>query len=87
SGDGSDAFKAAMETAVLPRLVDFRPDLIVISAGFDAHHRDPLGGLNLVDADFAWITAKLMDIADAAAGGRVVSILEGGYDLEGLARS
>jgi acetoin utilization deacetylase AcuC-like enzyme len=87
SGDGSDDFKAAMEEVVLPRLTDFRPDLVLISAGFDAHHRDPLGGINLVEADFAWATAKLMDIADRSASGRVVSILEGGYDLEGLARS
>lgn len=86
-GDGSDAFKEAMETAVLPRMTDFAPDLVIISAGFDAHHRDPLGGINLVEADFAWATAKLMDIADKTAAGRVVSILEGGYDLEGLARS
>jgi acetoin utilization deacetylase AcuC-like enzyme len=59
----------------------------VISAGFDAHARDPLANLNLLEADFAWATQKLMDIADAHAGGRVVSVLEGGYDLEGLARS
>jgi acetoin utilization deacetylase AcuC-like enzyme len=87
SGDGSADFREAMQTAVLPRLAAFAPDLVIISAGFDAHTRDPLGGVNLVEADFAWVTAKLMDIADARAGGRVVSILEGGYDLEGLARS
>jgi acetoin utilization deacetylase AcuC-like enzyme len=87
SGDGSAEFKEAMETVVLPRLTAFAPDLVLISAGFDAHHRDPLGGINLVEADFAWATAKLMDVADASAGGRLVSILEGGYDLEGLARS
>ena len=66
---------------------DFHPDLIVISAGFDAHARDPLANLNLLEADFAWATQRLMEIADADAGGRVVSVLEGGYDLEGLARS
>jgi acetoin utilization deacetylase AcuC-like enzyme len=59
----------------------------VISAGFDAHTRDPLANLNLVEADFAWATQKLMEIADQSAQGRVVSVLEGGYDLEGLAGS
>jgi acetoin utilization deacetylase AcuC-like enzyme len=87
SGDGGAEFKEAMETVVLPRMADFRPDLVLISAGFDAHHRDPLGGLNLTEADFAWATARLMDIADRHADGRLVSVLEGGYDLEGLARS
>ncbi len=87
SGDGSLEFREAVDSAILPRLLDFRPDLVVISAGFDAHMRDPLGGMNLVEADFAWVTAKLMDIADRSAGGRVVSLLEGGYDLEGLAKS
>ncbi len=84
--DGS-GFREAMETVILPRLDAFAPELIVISAGFDAHARDPLGGLNLVEADFAWATRALMDTADKHAGGRVVSLLEGGYDLEGLARS
>ena len=71
----------------MPRLRDFKPALIVISAGFDAHMRDPLANLNLVEADFAWATQKIMDVADQCAGGRVVSLLEGGYDLEGLANS
>ena len=87
AGDGSDAFREAMETAILPRLNGFKPDLIVISAGFDAHTRDPLANLNLVEADFAWITKKLMEIADDSANGRIVSMLEGGYDLQGLSRS
>ena len=86
-GDGGDEFRAALEGVILPRLRDFRPDLIVISAGFDAHMRDPLANLNLLEADFDWATRKLMEIADASAGGRVVSVLEGGYDLEGLANS
>ena len=86
-GDGGDEFRAAFETVILPRLRDFRPDLIVISAGFDAHMRDPLANLNLLEADFDWATRKLMEIADACAGGRIVSVLEGGYDLEGLANS
>jgi acetoin utilization deacetylase AcuC-like enzyme len=86
-GDGGDEFRAAFETTILPRLRDFRPDLIVISAGFDAHMRDPLANLNLLEADFDWATRKLMEVADASAGGRVVSVLEGGYDLQGLANS
>ncbi len=87
AGDGGSEFREAFETAILPRLQAFRPDLIVISAGFDAHMRDPLANLNLSEADFGWATRKIMDIADMSAGGRVVSVLEGGYDLEGLARS
>jgi acetoin utilization deacetylase AcuC-like enzyme len=86
-GDGGDAFRSAFETVILPRLRDFRPDLIVISAGFDAHMRDPLANLNLVESDFDWVTRKLMEVADASAGGRLVSVLEGGYDLDGLANS
>jgi acetoin utilization deacetylase AcuC-like enzyme len=86
-GDGGEDFRAAFESAILPRLRDFGPDLIVISAGFDAHMRDPLANLNLLEADFDWATRKLMEIADATAAGRVVSVLEGGYDLEGLANS
>ena len=87
AGDGGEEFREAMDLAILPRVESFRPDLVIISAGFDAHTRDPLGGLNLVEADFAWATMKLMEIADRTCGGRVVSVLEGGYDLEGLARS
>ena len=75
------------ETAILPRVESFNPDLILISAGFDAHWRDPLADLELTEADFAWATKQLMDIADRCCGGRIVSLLEGGYDLEGLARS
>lgn len=86
-GDGGDQFRQAMETTILPRLRDFSPDLIVISAGFDAHRRDPLANLNFVEADYKWVTQKLMEVADKSARGRVVSVLEGGYDLEGLSRS
>ena len=87
AGDGSDAFRDAFESAILPRLADFRPDLVIISAGFDAHWRDPLANINLKEPDFAWATQKLMELADRHAGGRLVSILEGGYDLEGLSKS
>lgn len=86
-GDGSAPFRAAFEEAILPRLTTFRPDLIVISAGFDAHHLDPLGGLSLTEADFAWATLKLMEFADTHCAGRVISVLEGGYSLKGLAAS
>jgi acetoin utilization deacetylase AcuC-like enzyme len=86
-GDGGEAFREAFESRILPRLRDFGPELIVISAGFDAHMRDPLANLNLVEADFVWATQKIMDVADQCADGRIVSLLEGGYDLEALASS
>ena len=87
SGDDGSVFKDAFRSAILPRLRDFAPDLIVISAGFDAHWRDPLASLRLTEADFAWATSHVMEIADRRCNGRVVSVLEGGYDLEGLSRS
>jgi acetoin utilization deacetylase AcuC-like enzyme len=87
AGDAGDVFREAMETTILPRIDDFAPDLVIISAGFDAHRRDPLGNLNLVEADYVWATRKLMDIAQRRCSGRVVSVLEGGYDLDSLARS
>jgi acetoin utilization deacetylase AcuC-like enzyme len=87
AGDGGEKFREAMDTVILPRLRVFKPDLLVISAGFDAHARDPLANLNFVEADFAWATQALMEIADASAKGRIVSMLEGGYDLQGLCRS
>jgi acetoin utilization deacetylase AcuC-like enzyme len=87
AGDGGKEFRTAFEQSILPRLRDFHPDLIVISAGFDAHIRDPLANLNLVEADFGWVTREIMAVADQSAQGRVVSVLEGGYDLEGLAQS
>ncbi|MBK1622745.1 histone deacetylase family protein [Afifella marina] len=87
AGDGSDHFREAFNERILPSVKNFAPDLIIISAGFDAHHRDPLAELNLEHEDFAWATGKLMDLADDHAGGRLVSVLEGGYDLRGLAVS
>ena len=86
-GDGGAEFRAAMQSVILPRLRAFAPDFVVISAGFDAHLRDPLASLNLLEPDFAWATQQIMQVADASAQGRVVSTLEGGYDLEGLAQS
>jgi len=86
-GDAGEAFRAAFESRILPRLADFRPELIVISAGFDAHMRDPLANINLDERDFAWVTQKIMEVADRYAGGRIVSLLEGGYDLQALGNS
>ena len=85
--DGSAKFRAAFENLILPQLQKFSPELIIISAGFDAHYRDPLASLNLRAEDFGWVTRKLMDVAETSAGGRVVSVLEGGYDLQGLKES
>lgn len=87
AGDGGEQFRAAMESTILPRLEAFGPDLLLISSGFDAHMRDPLAGLNFTEDDFAWATRKLMELADKKSGGRLVSVLEGGYDLQGLADS
>ena len=85
--DTGDQFRAAFKERVLTALDDFQPDLIIISAGFDAHHRDPLAEINLVEDDFDWATGKLMDAAGRHCNDRLVSLLEGGYDLKGLAAS
>lgn len=87
SGDGGEPFREAFATRILPALENFAPDLIVFSAGFDAHRDDPLAGLRLVEEDYAWVTAKVMDIAERHCHGRVVSMLEGGYHLNALAAS
>jgi acetoin utilization deacetylase AcuC-like enzyme len=76
-----------MTRVLLPALDRFRPEMVLISAGFDAHRNDPLAQLMLEDADYAWIPAELLEIARAPAGGRVVSTLEGGYDLAALGAS
>jgi acetoin utilization deacetylase AcuC-like enzyme len=85
--DGSAQFRAAFENVILPQLQKFAPELIIVSAGFDAHYRDPLASLNLRAEDFGWVTRKLMDVAGRSAEGRIVSVLEGGYDLQGLKES
>lgn len=85
--DGSEDFARAMREGILPRIAEFQPDLLLISAGFDAHRRDPLAQINLQEEDFAWATEQLMEIAANSCDGRVVSLLEGGYDLQGLAGS
>jgi acetoin utilization deacetylase AcuC-like enzyme len=86
-GSGSAQFREAWEYIGLPALMEFRPDLLLISAGFDAHRADPLAQLRLNTEDFGWITDRLLAVADVACGGRVVSALEGGYDLAALAAS
>jgi len=84
-GEGSEAFRAAWSDRGLPEVERFRPDLILVSAGFDAHERDPLGQLQLQDDDYGWITAEIRAIAESSCDGKMVSMLEGGYDLEALA--
>ena len=84
-GTNSALFRARMQDRMLPALREFAPEMLIISAGFDAHAQDPLGGLGFTDDDFHWITRELLDAARPSAGSRVVSILEGGYSLEGLA--
>ena len=86
-GAGGPAFRTAVTEKILPTLEAFAPELVLISAGFDAHADDPLAQLMLREDDFAWITQRMCDIADTHAGGRVVSTLEGGYDLDALAAS
>jgi acetoin utilization deacetylase AcuC-like enzyme len=84
---GSPEFRTAMKDVVLPRLEAFRPELLLISAGFDAHRDDPLAQVNLEEEDYAWATRELAVVADRHARGRIVSTLEGGYDLAALGRS
>ena len=86
-GDDGVKFREAFETRILPALDAFAPDLILVSAGFDAHLKDPLAQLRLVEADFAWVTEQLLEAAARHSGGRLVSSLEGGYDLDALAKS
>ena len=86
-GSGGGAMRAAYEALVFPALEAWKPELILISAGFDAHADDPLAGLEWQAGDYAWLTGRICDVAEAHAGGRVVSALEGGYDLGALAAS
>ncbi len=83
-GADSDAFREAMESIVLPRMAAFSPDLVMISAGFDAHRRDPLAQLALETEDFIWATEEIRKIAENSCAGRLISTLEGGYDLQAL---
>lgn len=86
-GSGGKVFREAMENMVLPALEEFSPEFLLISAGFDAHRSDPLAQMELTEDDFSWVTGRLYDLADQHASGRVVSTLEGGYDLDALAAS
>jgi len=87
AGSGGDEFREAVRERWLPALDAFRPELIYISAGFDAHREDPLAGLNFTESDYAWVTRELCSVAARHARGRVVSLLEGGYSLSALGRS
>lgn len=87
SGTGSSEFREAFVTRILPELNHFAPQLVLISAGFDAHRLDPLANLNLDADDYAWVTTELVAIAERHAGGRIVSTLEGGYSLTALYES
>jgi acetoin utilization deacetylase AcuC-like enzyme len=87
AGDGSYEFRELWDGVLLPRLHAFKPQLLLISAGFDAHRNDPLADIRLQTEDYAWITERLVDVARTHADGRVVSTLEGGYDLTALAAS
>jgi acetoin utilization deacetylase AcuC-like enzyme len=84
---GSEAFRVAWETRLLPAIDAFEPQLLLVSAGFDAHARDPLAQLRLSADDYGWLTQRLVELANRHAQGRVVSLLEGGYDLVALRES
>jgi acetoin utilization deacetylase AcuC-like enzyme len=86
-GDGGAELRAAFQDRILPALQAFSPELIIVSAGFDAHERDPLGSLTMTADDFAWVTRELMTSAETLCDGRLVAVLEGGYDLQGLTES
>jgi acetoin utilization deacetylase AcuC-like enzyme len=87
AGTGSALWREKVEGTILQRLDAFRPELLMISAGFDAHEADPLAQMRLTEADFAWVTGKLVEVAERHSQGRIVSVLEGGYDPDALARS
>jgi acetoin utilization deacetylase AcuC-like enzyme len=86
SRSGSEAFRAAVTGKWLPALDAFKPEMIFISAGFDGHREDDMGNLGLVEADYAWVTQRIVEVARHHANGRIVSCLEGGYELSPLAR-
>ncbi|MBW7902925.1 MAG: histone deacetylase family protein [Rhodocyclaceae bacterium] len=87
AGSGGDEFRSAVADCWLPRLDDFKPQMLFISAGFDAHYEDDMGSMKLFEKDYAWATQQMKDVAARHAGGRIVSMLEGGYVLSALARS
>ena len=87
AGTTGTAYREAFSARILPRLEAFRPQMLFFSAGFDGHREDDMAQFGLVEADYAWITGQVMDVAARHAGGRIVSVLEGGYDLSSLGRS
>lgn len=87
AGTRGDTFRQVVADVWLPRLRDFQPQMVFVSAGFDAHYEDDMGSMGLLEADYAWVTIQIKKIADECAGGRIVSMLEGGYALSALARS
>ncbi|HVW65387.1 MAG TPA: histone deacetylase family protein [Nitrosospira sp.] len=87
AGSGGEIFRSAVDHYWLPSLEEFRPQMLFISAGFDAHRDDGLASLNLVEEDYGWVTRQIMRVASIHAGDRIVSSLEGGYDLKALGRS
>jgi len=87
SGAGSFEFRKAMEDKIFPAVQDFEPELIIVSAGFDAHREDPLASMTLEDEDFGWVSKRIVELSQALCGGRLVSVLEGGYNTDALARS
>ena len=87
AGSGSSEFRTAFNEVIFPRLRKFSPDLLIVSAGFDAHADDPLASLNLYEDDYSWVTLELLSIAEKYSEGRLVSVLEGGYNLEALSSS
>lgn len=86
AGAGSEEFRAAVTDRWLPALDKFSPEMVFVSAGFDAHRDDDMSHVNLTDADFTWVTERIVDVASKSASGRIVSTLEGGYELRSLAR-
>ena len=86
-GQGDEEYLKAFDTEIVPVARDFRPDLVLLSAGYDAHRIDPLGGMNVTSAGFAEMTRKILEVAHQSCGGKLVAVLEGGYSLEGLAGS
>jgi acetoin utilization deacetylase AcuC-like enzyme len=87
AGAGSKQFRAAVSDSWIPALDAFRPELVIFSAGFDAHAEDDMAMLSFTDQDYAWVTREVKQVADRHAGGRIVSMLEGGYALSALGRS
>ncbi len=83
-GQGDEEYLKAFDTEIIPVARDFNPDLVLLSAGYDAHRLDPLGGMNVTSAGFAEMTRKILEVAHQSCGGKLVAVLEGGYSLEGL---